>query len=336
MAVNELERRAYAKLVAEADRLGVGDQVPADVREYAAGRLHQGNGGARAWARAHPDDTEVRVGCCIGNDINGPEYCLCWIPVFAVDQQPAQPIGPDSIRARNGMCHDCAYRPRSPERTDGERFMEDDLLDLATSGTPFWCHEGIRRPAYWEHPDGRTVPADPADYQPAMLGPIVLRADGTPANLCGGWAALTGRASKDIHPDWLLALDDLRADGTILPGGMVWADPPPLPRGGGRRRGQPNNTVLPGGLTTPASKLHARFGDAPPPPIEIREQQLTVIGAHPMRWARVYSGNNTDAVNLASWFRARRSLRKDIEATSRREGPLVNTYARLLIAGIDE
>lgn len=68
------------------------------------------------------------------------------------------------------------------------------LLDLEALPN-FWCHQGIRRPVAYRHPDGRVRPVeDSADYRPPMgkVAPtgeqVPYRADGTPAERCAGWA----------------------------------------------------------------------------------------------------------------------------------------------------
>jgi len=89
------------------------------------------------------------------------------------------------------MCEDCAYRPQSPERSGDDRYAGDaDQLEAwASTGTPFHCHDGMRkRVARW-HPAGRLI-LDSADtYEPPIREGVPYRADGQPGLLCAGWDA---------------------------------------------------------------------------------------------------------------------------------------------------
>jgi hypothetical protein len=138
---------------------------------------------AQAWADAHPDD--LNPACCWGSLYDAAK-CTCWSPVYDTTQAPPQTVtSPELLTAQKRMCHDCAYRPGSPERAD--EYLAEQLHTLPDAGTPFWCHEGMRRPAYWQHPDGRRVDAHPDDWHPAREGNFVYQADGSPALLCNGW-----------------------------------------------------------------------------------------------------------------------------------------------------
>jgi hypothetical protein len=187
---NDLERRAVARLVEQAKALGVGDRVPASVLALAEGH-GPSNGGAIIWDRLHPDDPEV-YGCCWGEMQKGAAYCTCWVPEFDLEQ--ADPImpGDGEIQVRPaGMCGDCAYRPGSPEQQ--QDFMAEALRELPLSGQTFWCHDGIRRPVRWRHPDGRVIDGSPDDYQPPMVAGVPFQADGRVGFLCAGWAACSRR-----------------------------------------------------------------------------------------------------------------------------------------------
>lgn len=121
--------------------------------------------------------------CCLAAAEDGPRWCTCWTPIFDARQlKPRTTVEPET---REKACHDCAYRLGSPERERGE-----DLEGLPN----FWCHQGIRRPAAFRHPDGRVRPvpgyAMSPDYRPPMVDGVPYRADGRPADRCGGWAAL--------------------------------------------------------------------------------------------------------------------------------------------------
>lgn len=194
---SDFERAAVGRLIQQAGDLGLGDQVPEKLRELVAGD-GPSVGGALIWVRLNPDnDGADYAGCCVGEGFRGPEYCTCWKPIFDVDQQELRaPSSPDDLGARTSMCGDCAYRKDSPERA--EQHSDEFLMDLVVDGTPFWCHEGMRRPVRWEHPDGRTVPGDPADYQPPRIVGIPYRADGRPGLLCAGWAHRSDRASQRL------------------------------------------------------------------------------------------------------------------------------------------
>lgn len=140
----------------------------------------------------HPDLPDTGGTCCYGAAVYGPHRCTCWRPVYDLDQAEPQPGIPE---VRERMCGDCAYRPGSPEQRGDDGVAGDgDLLEsLAASGTPFWCHDGIRRPVKLVHPSGVEIPGHPANYDPPRLGAMPFRADGRPALLCAGWAA-RGRA----------------------------------------------------------------------------------------------------------------------------------------------
>lgn len=129
--------------------------------------------------RLYPVDYHGRyLICCTGAWLDGAPGCTCWVPAFDREQQRADPDR--RVTTRSKQCVDCAYRPDSPE-------MKADpyaLLDLDS----FWCHQGMRRPKEWRHPDGRVRPGDPGDYQPPMVGGVAYRADGHPAQRCAGWA----------------------------------------------------------------------------------------------------------------------------------------------------
>jgi hypothetical protein len=125
--------------------------------------------------------------CCAGAAMFGKDRCTCWVAIYDLEQQEIVPgLAP---KPRTSMCEDCAYRPGSPER-QGDPDVKGDgdtLDDLVASGTPFACHQGIRRPVAWRHPSGVEIPGHPAGYDPPQVDGIPYKADGTPADLCGGW-----------------------------------------------------------------------------------------------------------------------------------------------------
>ena len=188
--MNALEQSIVQRVIDRAVAAGV--PVPEEISAIRDRAGEHTLSGARLWLAAHPEDQEVR-GCCWGEIVKGPEYCLCWEPVFDVNQQPpSAPLQPGDIMPAPAMCGDCAYRPGSPERQlPGGH---DELLDLAASGQAFYCHTGMRRPTRWEHPDGRAVAGSPNDWQPPMVGGVPYRVDGSPGLLCAGWAAVAARS----------------------------------------------------------------------------------------------------------------------------------------------
>lgn len=125
--------------------------------------------------------------CCVQAAEDGPLACICWKPVYDEDQ--AEPDTAALAGANEKMCADCAYRPRSPERTGDPTFKGDtaELDRIVKAGEPFWCHQGLRRPVKWVHPSGAEIPGHPAAYRPPIRGHIPYKADGSPADLCGGW-----------------------------------------------------------------------------------------------------------------------------------------------------
>lgn len=130
--------------------------------------------------------------CCMGSAARGPGHCTCWEPVYDQPQSPLVQKGP--MRERRRMCHDCAFRRNSPERNGDERYQHSDEggLDEVLGGT-FLCHTGMRRLVREEHPSGAVLEAIPGDYRP---GYPPRKADGSPPELCAGWAAEMRRRAK--------------------------------------------------------------------------------------------------------------------------------------------
>lgn len=134
-------------------------------------------------------ETPTTGWCCEGSAYRGAEGCLCWTPVYDLEQ--AEPQTGVDAQIRPKMCDDCAYRPGSPERTGDPAALADQAaLDaLVASGTPFWCHQGMRRPLKWIHPSGAEHPGSPLNYRPPIVDGVPFRSDGTPGDFCAGWAA---------------------------------------------------------------------------------------------------------------------------------------------------
>lgn len=126
--------------------------------------------------------------CCMGSVEDGPKGCTCWEPVYDLEQVPPNLAEGVVSETRTKRCGDCAYRPDSPEREDGRL---DDITGV------FFCHQGIRRPVAYRHPDGRVREwVDTTDYQPPIHGHRPYKADGTPADICAGWAQEARRAER--------------------------------------------------------------------------------------------------------------------------------------------
>lgn len=145
----------------------------------------------------NPDLPDTGGTCCYGAGVYGPGRCTCWVPEYDLEQADLDPMLRSWVEAgvkpntRQLMCQDCAYRPGSPERTgtDGYNGDADELEALAALGRPFFCHQGIRKPVRLRHPSGPVIDGHAAAYSPPITAGVPWRADGTPAELCAGWAA---------------------------------------------------------------------------------------------------------------------------------------------------
>lgn len=136
---------------------------------------------------------DPEVPCCDGGVYSDGEACTRWEAILRPEpaEQGGQ-AGPSPLRRL--LCHDCAYRPDSPERTASDGDLPDSYLDR-----PFYCHDGMPRAVGYTHPDlpGLCLRADAfeslsGDYQPLIVGGRPVRADGRPGIICAGWAAVTG------------------------------------------------------------------------------------------------------------------------------------------------
>jgi len=144
------------------------------------GRLQQPSGPANM-PSADPD------GACCWGAVAG-DGCTCWTAVLDVHPTPVVQEGPHLIRRR--MCADCAYRPGSPEREE----LDGDTPGFTRSDR-FYCHAGMPRAVGYRHPTlGDVVVPAPTtdDYRPFIRDGRPWKADGSPAELCSGWAAHTG------------------------------------------------------------------------------------------------------------------------------------------------
>jgi hypothetical protein len=136
-----------------------------------------------------PDLPDAGEGaCCYGAIINGPHACTCWTPVYDMEQLELKP-GHMGLRVQ--PCGDCAYLKNSPERNGEPGYQGDQefLDEIVLTGEPFACHQGIRKPVRWVHPSGAEIPGHPGGYDPPIVNGRPYKADGTPADLCAGWAA---------------------------------------------------------------------------------------------------------------------------------------------------
>jgi hypothetical protein len=136
--------------------------------------------------------------CCIGSAVMGIRRCTCWEPVYDLTQDVGL-ITEAIPEARAEMCHDCAYRPDSPEHANEHTAeMIDSLPD---AGTPFFCHQGIRCIVAWRHPCGLELPSGSGAYDPPIMtlrgARIPFRADGQPGLVCAGWATRHARSAED-------------------------------------------------------------------------------------------------------------------------------------------
>ena len=189
--VSAFERLAVQRVIDKARDMGL--DVPPTITQIVCSD-GPSNNGAVLWHRAHPDDDGT--GCCYGDAHKGPDGCTCWVPIYDVDQaDPIEPTNPSDIQVQARMCGDCAYRKDSPERS--KPYEEEALLSLADEGQPFYCHDGMRRPVRWEHPDGRAIAGSSDDWRPAMVNGLPYRANGLPGLLCAGWAARAARADGE-------------------------------------------------------------------------------------------------------------------------------------------
>lgn len=140
-------------------------------------------------------------GCCAASAYRGPQACTCWTAVYPAVQAPvSEQAHRADARPRAQMCGDCAYKPGSPERTGDERAAahQEDLDKLVSTATPFWCHQGLARPLHYVHPCGMTTPASDLEFHPPIIDGRPYKVDGTPGDLCAGWAA---RVAHEVLPD---------------------------------------------------------------------------------------------------------------------------------------
>jgi hypothetical protein len=141
--------------------------------------------------------------CCYGAAARGPQGCTCWESEY--DQPQSEDLQLGAMAVRPSCCDDCAFRPGSPEQLGDPRYAHsgEGGLDEVLLSAGFLCHQGMRRRLRLVHPTGAVVESDPGDYSPAQKSPMVWKADGSPADICAGWAArraLSGRSPPPPPP----------------------------------------------------------------------------------------------------------------------------------------
>lgn len=130
---------------------------------------------------------EPSAGCCWASVHSDGEECTCWIAVL--DVIPTRDVQEGPHRIRRTMCQDCAYRPCSSERTE----LGGDPPGYSRRDR-FFCHQGMPVAVGYVHPHLEGVIPAPTrdDYRPYIRDGQAWQADGSPAELCAGWAAHTG------------------------------------------------------------------------------------------------------------------------------------------------
>lgn len=192
--MSEFEIAAIERVIEDGRAMGI--EPPAEIVAI-LDRLHtEGQHWmypARAWLESHPDDD--RFGCCDGA-VQDARLCTCWVAEYddvqCADLRPV--AGREDLEVRSRACSDCAYLPGSPERS--AEFLAAELMAAPAENRPFYCHDGMARPARWRHPDGRVVDGHPDAWEPPMVNGVPYRLDGRPALLCAGWAARAARAAR--------------------------------------------------------------------------------------------------------------------------------------------
>lgn len=129
--------------------------------------------------------------CCWTAAETDGKACECWEEIYWPPPTPDILAGPMATRTR--LCHDCAYRPGSPERAEEDGEQLDAVLYQ-----PFTCHQGMPVLVGYRHPqiDGLSMLArglhDRDNFGPVTRGAQAWKANGSPAELCAGWAGVLG------------------------------------------------------------------------------------------------------------------------------------------------
>lgn len=135
--------------------------------------------------------------CCHGAAARGAQACTCWTPVY--DQPHSEELQQGPMAPRQSCCHDCAFRTGSPEQLGDPRYAhsrEGELEEVLLSAG-FLCHQGMRRRLRLVHPSGAVVESGPGDYAPIEWRYMAWKADGSPADVCGGWLARRAALLRD-------------------------------------------------------------------------------------------------------------------------------------------
>lgn len=140
--------------------------------------------------------------CCIGSSFRGPTGCTCWVREYdppKTDHRLIRRAAPTRVAPE--MCHDCAYRPDSPERTLESRKLDLERIARADGEGVFWCHQGgMRRVVAMVHPDGRRYEPEADSYDPPIREGRPYLPDGRPAQICAGFAARRRAAGLPEKP----------------------------------------------------------------------------------------------------------------------------------------
>lgn len=157
---------------------------------------HEGRS-VRITESGRPGD-EDRI-CCMGAAAMG--RCTCWRTEYDVDQ--AEPRTDLEAATRDALCVDCACWPDSPERSGNEHVAHDEeaLDHMVVTGQTFFCHQGMRRRVAEVHPDGTRLELGGHGFAPAEVDGVPYKADGTPADVCAGYARRRARYLRELEGD---------------------------------------------------------------------------------------------------------------------------------------
>ncbi len=150
----------------------------------------------------HSDLPDAGEGmCCIGAAARGPVHCTCWTTEHDQEQLPIQH---GAMAVRDKMCGDCAFRPGSPEQLGDPSHAHsgDGELDEVI-GPGFVCHQGMRKRLRLVHPEGSVVQCGSMEYAPPERPGMTWKADGTPAEMCAGWAARRAQWDREAAEEMI-------------------------------------------------------------------------------------------------------------------------------------
>lgn len=176
---------------------------PYRVEEHAQGGLvlgYDADGGLhkfRSWSasqEAATDERETRMqSCCLGGAMAGVVGCTCWAVTYSAWR--SEPVQVGEVQTRATRCADCACRKDSPESRGVGDYQNKpaEFSVLVSAGVRFYCHEGMPAQSGHRHEDGResAMPLPHHNYRPRVRRDgVPTKADGTPADICAGWAQL--------------------------------------------------------------------------------------------------------------------------------------------------